>query len=42
MIGTLEIILIIIAVIIVFYGKGKTQMVKKVGEEVNEIRKIRI
>jgi Sec-independent protein translocase protein TatA len=42
MIGTLEIILIIIALIIVFYGKGRTKMVKKVGEVVNEIRKIRI
>jgi len=42
MIGTLEIIFIIIAIIVVLYGKGKTKMVKKVGEIVNEIRKMRI
>ena len=42
MIGTLEIILIIIAVIVVFYGKGTPKMIKKVGEVVNEIRKMRI
>ncbi len=42
MIGTLEIILIIIALIIVFYGKGRLKMVKKVGKVVNEIRKMRI
>ena len=42
MIGTLEIILIIIAVIVVFYGKGKTKMVNKIGRIGNEIRKMRI
>jgi len=42
MIGTLEIILIIIAITVVFYGKKAPKMVKKVGEVVNEIRKMRI
>ena len=42
MIGTLEIILIIIALIIVFYGKETPKIVKKVGKVVNEIRKMRI
>ena len=42
MIGTLEIILIIIAVIVVFYGKGRTKMVNKIGKIVNEIRKMRV
>lgn len=42
MIGTLEIILIIIAIVIVFYGKGKTKMVNKIGKVVNEIRKMGI
>ena len=42
MIGTLEIILILITIIAVFYGKGRLKMVKKVGEVVNEIRKMRI
>jgi len=40
MIGMSEIILIIIALIIVFYGKGKLKMVKKVGKVINEIRKM--
>ncbi|MDP6600458.1 MAG: hypothetical protein QF798_03420 [Candidatus Woesearchaeota archaeon] len=42
MIGTLEIILIIIAVIVVFYGKGRLKIVNKIGKVVNEIRKIRM
>jgi len=42
MIGTLEIILIIITLIIVFYGNGRLKMVKKVGKVVNEIRKMRV
>jgi len=42
MIGTLEIILILIAIIVVFYGKGNLKMVKKVGAVVNEFRKMRI
>jgi len=42
MIGTLEIILILIAVIIVFYGNGRLKIMKKVGRVVNEIRKMRI
>jgi len=42
MIGTLEIILTIIAVIIVFYGKETPKMVNKIGKVVNEIRKMRI
>jgi len=42
MIGITEIISIIIAIVVVFYGKGKTKMIKKFGEVVNEIRKIRI
>ena len=37
MIGTLEIILILIIVIVVFYGKGNLKMVKKVGEVVSNI-----
>lgn len=35
-------ILIIIALIIVFYGKEAPKIVKKVGKVVNEIRKMRI
>ena len=42
MIGTLEIILILITIIAVFYGKGRTKMVNKIGKIVNEIRKMRI
>ena len=42
MIGTLEVILILVAIVVIFYGKEKTKMINKIGKIVSEIRKMRI
>ena len=37
MIGTLEMILILSAIVIVFYGNGRLKMMKKIDKIVNEL-----
>ena len=42
MIGTLEIILILISIAIVYHGNRRLKILKKVGKFINEFRKMRI
>ncbi|MAE42734.1 twin-arginine translocase TatA/TatE family subunit [Candidatus Woesearchaeota archaeon] len=42
MIGTMEIVLIVIAILVLFGGKETSKTVKKIGKTINEFRKFKV